>query len=131
MINCMVPSCILLIYLGDSFFDNNKFLITYIKKNHHWYCSVSLELWDLLLWCLIQLQLCWPLGRWIWAKLNSGEIWMVASLFLIWCYFWVKGVTGATYQVYFSQDFGWVDIKFHSTLHFSFHGLLKWLLFRI
>ena len=136
VIDCMVPSCILLIYLGDSFFDNNKFLITYIKKNHHWYCSVSLELWDLLLWCLIQLQLCWPLGRWIWAKLNSGEIWMVASLCLIWC-FWRERictfewrVTSATSSLLFSRL--WMSRhKIPPILHFSFHGLLKWLFVQI
>ena len=143
MIDCMVPSCIIPIYLDGSFFYINKLLITYIKKK---------KKSSLVLFCLfgvvgstlmmsnsvIDLQLCWPLGRWIWAKLNSVDIWMVASLCLIWCFwreeymcFWVKRVTGATYQVCFSQDFGWVDIKFHSILHFSFHGLLKWFIVQI
>lgn len=54
----------------------------------------------------------------------------------MWClwkveysYIWGKGVAGATYQVFFSQDFRQVDFKFHWFLHALLHRLLGGLYF--
>lgn len=100
------------------------------------HCIVAWELWSLVI-CLCLNSVNNLLASWKGniGNTNSGDIWMILSLCLMWClclerkefpYFWRERITADPAEVSISQDLVWMDVDYCAIFSISLLGFSRW-----